>query len=191
MALTTYVSGEILTAQSLNDNLAYAVTVPASTPGGLTLISATTIGTAVTGVTVTGASSATYDAYKIIISGGTASASNDNIKMKLGSTTSGYYAGWSGATFSSGANISSADNAASSWTTAGFTQTDGINFNLEIINPFLANKTFINGVQVATVNARNFAGYLNDTTSYTAFTLTPNLGTLTGGNIRVYGYSNS
>jgi|FLOH01.1.fsa_nt_gi hypothetical protein len=32
MALTTYVSGEILTAASLNDNLAYAVTVPASSP---------------------------------------------------------------------------------------------------------------------------------------------------------------
>jgi hypothetical protein len=32
MALTTYVSGEVLTAASLNDNLAYAVTVPAKVP---------------------------------------------------------------------------------------------------------------------------------------------------------------
>ena len=32
MALTTYTVGEVLTAASLNDNLAYAVTVPASTP---------------------------------------------------------------------------------------------------------------------------------------------------------------
>ena len=34
-------------------------------------------------------------------------------------------------------------------------------------------------------------GYLNDTTQYTAFTLTPGSGTLTGGTIRVYGYQNS
>jgi hypothetical protein len=33
MALTTYVSGEVLTAASLNDNLAFAITVPAAAPG--------------------------------------------------------------------------------------------------------------------------------------------------------------
>ena len=32
---------------------------------------------------------------------------------------------------------------------------------------------------------------LADTTQYTAFTIAPNTGTLTGGTIRVYGYSNS
>jgi hypothetical protein len=32
-------------------------------------------------------------------------------------------------------------------------------------------------------------GYLDNTTSYTDFTLTPSSGTLTGGTIRVYGYT--
>jgi hypothetical protein len=37
----------------------------------------------------------------------------------------------------------------------------------------------------------NTGGFLNNTTSYTAFTFTPSSGTLTGGTIRVYGYRNS
>jgi hypothetical protein len=32
---------------------------------------------------------------------------------------------------------------------------------------------------------------LNDTTAYTAFTLTTSSGTITGGTIKVYGYQNS
>jgi hypothetical protein len=40
----------------------------------LTLIKTQTIGTAVSSVTVTGAFSTTYDNYKIIVSGGVASA---------------------------------------------------------------------------------------------------------------------
>jgi len=33
-------------------------------------------------------------------------------------------------------------------------------------------------------------GYVNNTTQYTAFTISPSSGTLTGGTIRVYGYRN-
>jgi hypothetical protein len=33
-----------------------------------------------------------------------------------------------------------------------------------------------------------FGGYLNDATSYTAFTITASSGTMTGGTITVYGY---
>jgi hypothetical protein len=33
-------------------------------------------------------------------------------------------------------------------------------------------------------------GFLNDTNSYTSFTLTPVSATLTGGKIRIYGYNN-
>jgi hypothetical protein len=33
-----------------------------------------------------------------------------------------------------------------------------------------------------------WAGYLNDNTSYTGFTLTTGAGTMTGGTIFVYGY---
>jgi hypothetical protein len=71
MPLTTYTAGEVLTAASLNDNFTFAAANP---PGGLTLISTTTIGTTVSSITVSGAFSATYDNYKIVVSGGTGSA---------------------------------------------------------------------------------------------------------------------
>ena len=58
---------------------------------GLVLISTTTIGTSVSTVTVSNAFSATYDNYKIILSGGVASGSAA-ITIILGATTSRYYA---------------------------------------------------------------------------------------------------
>ena len=62
---------------------------PASTASGLTLISATTIGTSVSTVTVSSAFSSTYDNYFITVNGGTSTA-NGNITIQLGATTSGY-----------------------------------------------------------------------------------------------------
>jgi hypothetical protein len=51
------------------------------------------------------------------------------------------------------------------------------------------DSSLINGTSTGFI--ANYKGFLNDTTSYTAFTLTANSGTLTGGEIRVYGYQNS
>jgi len=171
------------------DGAAWA-TVGPSTAGALTLISATTIGTTVSSVTVSSAFSATYDAYKIIISGGTGS-DQELLALKLGSTTTGYYAGYTGITYSSGAAILGADNNAAAFTQAARISTNGINLNIELMSPFLAGKTFFSGSISGTSNTKISSGFLDNSTSYTAFTLTPTLGTITGGTIRVYGYSNS
>jgi len=188
MPLTTYTAGEVLTAASLNNNFTFAAANP---PGGLTLISTTTIGTTVASVTVTGAFSATYDVYKIVISGGTTSQNNDNLNLQLGSTTTGYYQGAAGTTYATSASALATGNNAASWQ-VGFVQTDGLNCNIDLVNPFLAKRTFVQGSLISSVNARNFTGVLLDTTSYTAFTLTEvGGGTMTGGTIRVYGYANS
>ena len=192
MALTTYIPGEVLTAASLNDNLAYAVTVPASTPGGLVFISATTIGSAVGSVTVSSAFSATYDAYKIVISGGVGSSSNAQIFLTLGATATGYE--WAYLL------VNSASTAGSSTTTGTYFPVGEINTNIlqgsmEIVNPNLAKYTYATaslGYNTTNSNGRaGLTGLLKNTTSYTAFTLTPGAGTLTGGTICVYGYANS
>jgi hypothetical protein len=158
---------------------------------GMVLIAAQTIGTTVASVTVSDAFSATYDAYKIIISGGVSSAANTNISMQLGATTTGYY--WALCAFAtSGVVGASATNTTSMQ--IGESNTNIIMVNCEIINPFLAlNTTFQSGAVWNTTNnnARIYGGALLNTTSYTAFTLTPSTGTLTGGTIRVYGISNS
>lgn len=159
---------------------------------GLTLISATTIGSAVASVTVSNAFSSTYDNYKIILSGGVGSA-NGEFTMQLGATTTGYYEfyvyGSYTATTVSGQNV----NNGSAWN-VGYVSTNGLNLNCDIFAPNLAKNTQIaavDGRALTTGNAVFRAGNLSNTTQYTAFTLTPDSGTLTGGVIRVYGYQNS
>ena len=164
----------------------------AASASGLTLISTTTIGTTVSSVTVSSAFSSTYDNYKIIVSGGTASTF-ESLLLILGSTTTGYYAGIIGCIYSSGAVDSGSRNNAASWIIGNF-NTNGIGANFELSAPNLAKNTFIGGFRVGnstTSQGGIFAGFLNDTTQYTAFTISTGSGTLTGGTIKVYGYANS
>ena len=189
MALTTYTAGEVLTAASLNDNLAYAVTVPAAVPGALVFIKADTVGVAVGSVTVSDAFSATYSNYRIIFNGGTMSTSQ-GISMTLGATTSGYSISYIYKPYASGLTSISTNNGAE-WTYSGGGSTASAQIDAEIYNPFATKNTFIATRNSGTGDGGVGTGFLNDSTSYTAFTITPNAGTLTGGSIRVYGYANS
>jgi hypothetical protein len=157
---------------------------------GLSLIKTQTIGTAVGSVTVSDVFSASYDAYKIIVSGGVSSAANTNIHMTLGSTATGYY--YALVAFNATA-VGGAGGNNVAFMQVGESNTSVIMLNCEIINPFLtAYTTFqAGGVwNTSNNNARMYAGALQNATSYTAFTLTPSTGTFTGGTIRVYGYKN-
>jgi hypothetical protein len=181
MPLTTYTAGQVLTANSLNDNFGTTVA----------LVKTQTIGTAVASVTVTGAFSADYDAYKIIISGGAGSATSV-LQLTLGATTTGYYYGGRTDSYAGVGGQASSANGANMYGGEGNAQL--VQANIDVINPFAANETSFNthlGIARTDGYGLLVAGYLNNTTSYTAFTLTPNSGTLTGGIIRVYGYANS
>ena len=173
------------------DGAAWA-TVGPSTAGGLTLISTTTIGTTVASVTVSSAFSATYDNYKIILSGGASSVSPENLLMTLGATATGYYWAQNSRTFADADNSGGGANNAS-WRAGGISSTT-LSMSLDVFQPFLADQTWFSATKIFPTTTGAFfsvGGYLNDTTSYTAFTLTAGSGTLTGGTIRVYGYSNS
>ena len=170
-------------------------TVGPATPGALTLITAQTIGSAVGSVTVSGAFSATYDNYKISISGGLGSASA-NLGIQLGSTTTGYYYGYSRTTsYTSATYDGQVASNTSAFLEVGFGSTNSLVMNVELLNPNLAKPTFINfsylRSDTTAVGPGAGAGFLSGTTQYTAFTITPSVGTITGGTIRVYGYSNS
>jgi hypothetical protein len=144
-------------------------------------------------VTVTGAFSATYDAYKIIITGGVGSTDAD-ILLSLGATAAGYYAGYSRVTYSTGAAATASNNGASSWTRAGSSTTDVLFSHIDLFNPFATKRTMINGFNSfagAAFSGGAMGGFLDNATSYTAFTYTASAGTMTGGTIRVYGYVNS
>tara|TARA_R110000868_G_scaffold1342_1_gene10316 strand:+ start:77 stop:643 length:567 start_codon:yes stop_codon:yes gene_type:complete len=186
MPLTTYTAGEVLTAASLNSNFSFA-----STNGGLVLVSATTIGSAVSSVTISSAFSATYDAYKIVVSGGVGSA-NGSLQLQLGSTTSGYYGGFGGSTFAGAGDAGGYANTAN-FQNVGRGSTNTLQMSVELQNPFDTKNTYAQYSFIvndsAAGRARMTGAFLNNSTSYTAFTIVVETGTLTGGTVAVYGYA--
>jgi hypothetical protein len=180
MPVPDFSPGEVLTAAAM-DSI------------GLWLVKSQAVGTGVSSVTVTGAFSADYDNYKVIFSGGVNSAQGD-LGLTLGSTSSGYTHNVITTTWSNTpSSILAGTLNGSSWSRAGVAEPDSNYLNLDIINPFLARRTIAWGSFVGSDSTRvggSFSGFLADTTSYTAFTITPATGTMTGGTIRVYGYRN-
>lgn len=166
---------------------------PAASASGLTLVKSQTIGSAVSAVTVTDAFSATYDNYLIIVNGGSGSVNGGNADLTLGSTTSGYYmAGWY-MFYSSTSLTGFIYNPGAKWS-GTYYSSNAHSGHINLQNPFLAKTTtFHSKLITADTGAyvADYAGWLNNTTSYTAFTLTASSGTMTGGTIRVYGYQNS
>jgi hypothetical protein len=160
---------------------------------GLRLIKKQTIGSGVSSVNVTSAFSATYENYKIVISGG-ACSSDCYLGIKLGASTTAYYefmiyGSFAGSTVS-GANI----NNGSTWIYSGNGDSAGaLYLNADIIGPQLAKYTRY-GTNIAYqsgTGSGNSSGVHRVATSYTDFTIAPNTGTLTGGTIYVYGYGAS
>ena len=169
------------------------VAIGASSASGLTLIKSQTIGSAVSSVTVTDAFSSTYDNYMVTISGGSGSVSG-GLKFQLGSTTTGYYSWLLYGSYTGTAVNGFNQNNTTFCGDFGYTSANGHTGVANILSPNLAARTSWNMAFAST--ATNYYagwqnGFLNDTTQYTAFTLTTGSGTITGGTIRVYGYQNS
>lgn len=175
----TFSAGAVLTAAQMN-----AI--------GLWLVKTQTIGSGVASVEVTGAFSSDYDAYRIILTGGVASVQCD-LKLTLGATATGYYYGLVYNAYNASAVLGVAGANTTSWVYAGTGTTSKLDAVIDLRDPYSAKNTTISSwyTQTATTGAQgNMNGYLANTTSYTAFTITPNTGTMTGGTIRVYGYRN-
>lgn len=157
---------------------------------GLRLIKKQTIGSAVSSVTVTAAFSATYDNYKIVVSGGAGSAQAYS-SLILGSTTTGYYAGYTGYSYTGSASSAGTNNGAAFLYSVFTDGSNGMNGSIELLSPFASKPTFMNSQCATNTQGITGQGLLVGSTSYTAFTLTPASGTLTGGTIYVYGYGAS
>jgi hypothetical protein len=159
---------------------------------GLRLVKKQTIGTAVASVTVTGAFSATYEAYKVIIAGGVAST-NNVMNLQFPSNTTGYY--WSAKNLSwAGATADYSGNNTGSFGRLGYGTPDNIQCTFDLVNPFLNKTTIFTGTYIAPIVGGDGAyttGALINTNSLTSFTINTGAGTLTGGTIYVYGYGAS
>jgi hypothetical protein len=157
---------------------------------GLRLVKKQTIGSGVSSVTVTGAFSATYTNYKVIVSGGTASAQT-YMTIKFGATTTGYYDARPRINIVTGAQSTFTNNNTSPYIFFGICRTNGQAVNADINSPFLTTPTTTQSPILSFVASDYDAtyGFLDNTTSYTEFTLATTGGaTLTGGTIYVYGY---
>jgi hypothetical protein len=164
---------------------------------GLVHISRTTIGTSVSSVTVSSAFSADFDVYRVIVNLEAGSTDGQSWLMTFGSTSANYYSTKFGYRWSN-STVSAFVNNGAYMDIGAFSNGGGGSLSIDIYDPFATDQTKVNGTNSyaratasATGGALFCAGFLNDTTSYTAFTLTTNTGTMSGGTIDVYGYAGS
>lgn len=180
MSYPSFVTGEVLTASDMN-----AV--------GLWLVKSQTVGTGVSSVTVTGAFSADYDAYRIVYTGFTCSVGGSVLFMRC--VTSGGVdnaANWKGNTFfvitgtAGGLNNAATTSGANAEVAGIGTKVTSAVF--DVTAPFLTQNTQTSFSSAEDVYWRTGASILDNNTSYTGLKIIPSGGTLTGGTIRIYGY---
>jgi hypothetical protein len=151
-----------------------------------------TIGTGNTSVTISNAFSSTYDNYKIVISGGGGSVSSISVRLKLGSSATGYYGVMAYSLYSSGSALFAVDNNSTQFSFVANSGTNQFASSFDLLNPFLAKWTTIqNAGWVANNASGTYNGIHQVATSYSSFDILPESGTITGGTIRVYGYRNN
>ena len=184
MATKTFTTGEVLTAADTNTYLANS---------GLVYIKQQTVGSAVSSVTVSSAFSTDFDNYKIIYDGGSHTTSA-SINLQLGSTTSGYYFAYVFNQYNATAVVGGGSTTGANFDSIGRGSANGNNLACDLYGPFLSKRTGVKylGMDYSTTGFNiNGTGFLNDTTSYTAFTMLAASGTMTGGIVYVYGYRKS
>jgi hypothetical protein len=158
----------------------------------MVLISSTTIGTAVSSIVVNNAFSATYENYRIVLSGGAHTTGATAIQMNLNGITSGYYAVRVNMLYGNTA-ITGYKQDNSTKILVADVSTYGATGAFNVYSPFSTRaKTgdywalplgTLGGYAMCTGGWVNLA-----TTSCTGFTLTLDSGAMTGGTIKVYGY---
>lgn len=158
---------------------------------GLRLIKKQTIETAVSSVAVTSAFSATYENYKIVISGGESSTTT-YLGLSLTGGTSAYDYGLTYIAFGSSTNLAdqAVNNSAFAYAGAG-NSTNGLELGVDVFQPFLSKFTYFRNQLTTSTLVGVAAARHKAATSYTGFTVTAQTGTLTGGTIYVYGYGAS
>lgn len=187
-----YVAQGAVAIETLGDSVdATLFTALGGNYPGLRLVKKQTIGSAVSSVNVTSAFSGTYEAYKIVITGGV-SSTDSNLTFKLGASATGYYEVLRYNVYSTGAAQTPANtNNGTFWQFIGNSTTNAIAFDMNLRNPGSAKWTFFDSIYLTQATTGNNSGVHQVATAYTDFTITPSAGTLTGGTIYVYGYGAS
>lgn len=168
------------------DGAAWATVGPASA-GALVRVGGGSLSGSAT--TFSNVFSSTYDAYKIVLSDVTFSG-NSYAYMTLGSTATGYV-NFNPASLPNGTYSNGIAGQGTTYWAPFFVQATSYGAAVDLFNPNLAKRTYISGgflFDGANSLGGTHAGVLNNTTQYTAFTLTQSSGTATG-TVNIYGYA--
>ena len=180
MAIKTFTDNTSLPASDINTYL---------TNSGLVYIKTQTIVAGSATTVVTNAFSTTYDHYRILITGLQTSASQ-GLAIKIGGAASSYFGNMVYALYTATAyTFVPSNNTAFLFiglTDGGAPSTSS---TFDVVAPFLAARTQLNGGYYGRGYSGTFAGSLENTNSYTDFSIfNDTSGTLSGGTITVYGY---
>jgi len=179
MAIKTFTTGEVLTASDTNTYLANS---------GLVYVASANVGSGVSSVTITNCFNTTYDAYEVVFSNVDGSTGTSAFILQLvdsGGTpattnykSTGFYMTYVSTTLN-GINGTAWEASLSASNFGG---------KISIFNPFLAVASYYNSTTADDTYFRVFGGIHTTASSYVSLKIAPNSGTLTGGNIVVYGY---
>jgi hypothetical protein len=183
-------NGQVLTADSTQaDGVIWATPSAA----GMTLINSTNYSGATT-FSVDSVFSSTYDYYKIICTNTTGSGGAAEVRLNF--RTGGVTNSAGSYNFAGQArlyNTATSDFSNGFSATAAFVwRTNGGVWSgeLEIYNPFAAQRTWFQGSKMDTYEAGTQGGYFDNTTSFDGFLITNTGATNIAGNVKVYGYKN-
>jgi len=181
--------GQLIYDTTLSQVLAWNGSAWVVQNGGLVRVGGGTMSGSAT--TFSSVFSATYDAYQIVFSNLVGSA-GVSLLLTFGSTATGYYGGFIGVA-NNGTVSGYGLNNGSSINRGIRAQTTGGGAVVNVQNPFLTLRTFfqVSGMDSNTGGGADNAigaGFVDNSTSYTAFTITSSGGTCTG-TVNIYGYA--
>ena len=180
MAIKTFATGEVLTASDTNTFLANS---------GLVYVTSTTVGTAVSSVTVSNCFSSTYDNYRITITGVNANAAGNMTMQLSGITGSVYSLGGTFFNYGSATVTGYGPAATTTWNAIAPIQTaNGLAFVADLMLPNVATYKHIFSQGSNSSAYYSFGGVCASTTQATGFVIGLNVLNMTGGTITVYGY---
>jgi len=190
MTFPNFAVGETLRSADMNAVGWWKITPTGATNGTISSDGDVVVNSAVGSVTVSGAFSADYDNYRIIYTGGTASTQT-GLDLTLGSANSQYFSNLFYSLYTGGGIQILNYSGATKFTYAGAMDSNQNAFvSLDLYQPFASASTRIFSQWMQTDSSGFGAGVQKQNTSYTAFTLTTQTGTISGGSIRIYGYRN-
>jgi hypothetical protein len=188
-AITSPVEGQLT---YLEDTNRYAMWSGSSwiSPFGLTPIISQTIGTGVSTVTVNNVFTTEFDAYKIILTDSVQSANSNNLFLKLNNSAgSTYYSLQTYYTYSTGTSVNQNASGTSNGFFMALTHTTTMSMEAELFAPALAKATTYRASNSSVGFPTISIGIDSNAVAHSGFTLSLGAGTtITGGQIRVYGY---